>query len=87
MNVLSFRLSLWYLSGVFILIVIVLILICIIVFDGVSSFITALFSSGTTLPISCGGGDGYDDLLVVLNIKSGVCGLGGYGFSACSLFV
>ena len=86
MNVLSFRLSSWYSSGVFVLIVVTLILIYIIVFDGVSSLITALFSSGTTLLIPYNDSDGCDGLFVALDIKPSVYNLGGYGFNIYSLF-
>ena len=77
---------LWYSSGVFVLVVVILILIYAVVFDGVSSLIAALFSSDITLPVSYSGGSGgCDDLLVALNIKSGVCNLGDYSFNAYSL--
>ena len=80
-NVLSFRLSLWYSSGVFVLIVVILILIYIILFDGVSSLIIALFSFGMTLLVSYNNnsnGYDYNDLLIALNIKSGAYDLGSY---------
>ena len=85
-NVLNFRLFPWYSSGIFALIVVVLILIYIIVFDGVSSLITALFSSGTTLLVTYNNGDGgYDGPLVALNIKPGAYNLGSYGPGAYGL--
>ena len=88
MNALSFRLSLWYSSGVFALIVVILTLMYIIVFDGVFLFIITLFSSGTTLLIPCGsGGGGCDDLLIALNIKPDVYSLGGCGPSVYGLFI
>ena len=78
--------SSWYSSGVFVLIVVVLTLVCAVVSDGVFSFITALFSSDTTLlVIYGGGGGGCDGSSVVLDIKPGVCGLGGYGPGSCGL--
>ena len=71
----------------FALIVVVLISVYTVVSDGVSPFITALFSSGTTLLVTYngGGGGGYDGLPVVLSIKPGVCSLGNYGPDTCSL--
>ena len=89
MNALSFRLSLWYSSGVFILVVIILISVYAIVLDGVSSLITALFSSGMTLlvPYNNDGNDGYNDLPVVLNIKPGAYNLGGCGPNVYSLSI
>ena len=89
-NVLNFRLSLWYSSGVFALVVIILTSVYVIVLDGVSPLIAALFSSGITLlvPYNDGNGDcDYNGLSVALNIKPGVCGLDGYGFGAYSLFI
>ena len=83
MNVLSFRRSSWYLSGVFILIVIVLTLICIIVFNDVFSFITTLFSSVITLLISYN--NDYNGLPVALNIKPGVYNLDDHNPNAYSL--
>ena len=85
MNVLSFRLFLWYSSGVFALIIVILISVYAVVFDGVSSLIAALFSSDITLLILYGGDNNYNGLLVVLNIKPGVYSLGDYGPNACSL--
>ena len=79
--------SSWYSSGVFILIVVVLTSVYIIVSDGVSSLITALFSSGTTLLVSYGSSGGYNGLLIALGIKPGVYSLGGYGFSTYGLSV
>ena len=78
MNALSFRLSSWYSSGIFILIVVVLISVYTIVSDGVSPFITALLSSIITLLVSCGSGGDYDSLLIALGIKPGAYSLGGY---------
>ena len=78
MNVLSFRLFSWYSSGVFILIVIILILVYIIVFDGVSSLIIALFSSVITLPVFNSGKGDYNDLSVALGIKPGAYNLDNY---------
>ena len=69
----------------FVLVVVVLILVCAIIFDGVSSLIVTLFSSGTTLLIPYNSDVNYNGLLVVLGIKPGACGLGGCGFGACSL--
>ena len=85
-NALNFRLSPWYSSGIFALIVVVLILVYIIVFDGVSSLIITLFSSGTTLliPYSNNSND-YNGLLIALNIKPSVYNLGGYNPDAYSL--
>ena len=85
-NVLSFRLSPWYSSGVFILIVVVLTSVYTIVSDGVSSFIITLFSSGTTLLVPCGDdNNNYNGLLVTLNIKPGACSLGDYNPNTYSL--
>ena len=70
----------------FILIVVVLTSIYIIVFDGVSPLITALFSSSTTLLIPYNNNNsGYDGLPVALSIKPGACGLGDYGFGTYNL--
>ena len=87
MNVLSFRLSPWYSSGMFVLIVVVLISVYIIVSDGISSLIAALFSSGTTLliPYNNNSGGGYNGLLVALDIKPSACSLGGYSLSTYGL--
>ena len=86
-NVLSFRLFPWYSSGMFVLIVVVLTLIYIIVSDGISPFITTLFSSGTTLliPYNSNSDGGYDGLPVVLNIKPGAYNLDDYGSNTCGL--
>ena len=81
----SFRLSPWYSSGIFVLIIVVLTSILAVGVEGVSPLITTLFSSVITLSISYNNKDGYDGLLVVLNIKYGAYNLGGYGFSAYSL--
>ena len=66
----------------FVLVVVVLTLIYTIISDGVSFFIITLFSFGTTLSVSYNGNNGYNDLLIALGIKPGVCSLGGYGFDA-----
>ena len=87
MNVLSFRLFSWYSSGVFVLVVVVLTLIYVIVSDGVSSLIAALFSFVITLLIPYNDSDGYDDLLVALGIKPGVCSLGDYSPNVYNLFI
>ena len=50
-----------------------------------SFFITTLFLSLTRLPVSYN--NGYDDLLVVLDIKPGVYGLGGCGSGVYGLFI
>ena len=84
MYALSFRLSSWYSSGVFVLVVIILTLIYTVISDGVSPLIAALFSSGITLLISCNS-NGYDGLSVVLGIKPGTYNLGGCGSNAYSL--
>ena len=78
MNVLSFRLSSWYSSGVFVLVVVILTLIYAVVSDGVSPLITTLLSSTITLLVLYGDNNGYNDLLIVLGIKFGVYGFGGY---------
>ena len=85
MNVLSFRLSSWYSSGVFVLVVVILILVYIIVSDGVFPLIAALFSSVITLLVFYSNNGGYNGLLIVLNIKPNVYNLGNYGFNAYSL--
>ena len=86
MNALSFRLSSWYSSGVFVLIVIILTSVYTIVSDDVSPLTNTLFSSVTTLPIPDDSGDnGYDGLLVVLGIKPGAYNLGSYDFNAYNL--
>ena len=86
MNVLSFRLSPWYSSGMFVLTVVVLTSVYIIVFDGVSPLIAALFSSDTTLLVTySNNNDYYDGLPVALNIKPGAYNLGDYGFNAYNL--
>ena len=81
MNVLSFRLSPWYSSGVFALIVVVLTLIYTVVFDGVFSLIATLFSSDITLSIPYNNDNNYNDLLIVLSIKPGAYKLDDYNFS------
>ena len=86
MNVLSFRLFSWYSSGVFVLVVVVLTLIYAIVSDGVFFLIAALFSSGTTLLVLCGGNGGCDGLSIALGIKPGVYGFGGCGSGVCGFF-
>ena len=86
MNVLSFRLSSWYSSGVFILIVVILISVFIVGVEGVSPFIAALFSSVITLPVPYSDG-GYNGLLIVLGIKPGVYNLGGYNINIYSFSV
>ena len=68
------------------MVVIVLISIYIIVFNGVFFFIITLFSSVITLPVTYGGRS-YNGLLVVLGIKSGVCGLGGCDAGVYSFFI
>ena len=83
-NALSFRLSSWYLSGVFILVVIILILVCAVVSDGVSPLITTLFSSVITLLVPYNNG-GYNGLLVVLSIKPGAYNLDNYNTSIYNL--
>ena len=87
MNVLSFRLSPWYSSGIFILIVIVLTSVYIIAFNGVSFFINTLISFGTTLPIPYNDSNGYDGLLVILNIKPSAYNLGNYNPNTYSLSI
>ena len=62
----------------FILIVVILTSVCVIVSGGVSSLITALLSSIITLLIPYNNSDDYDGLSVALDIKPGVCSLGGY---------
>ena len=71
----------------FVLIVVILILVCAVVLNGVSSFITTLFSSGITLPVFYSDNGGYDGLSVALNIKPDVCNLDGYSFNIYSLFI
>ena len=78
MNALSFRLSPWYSSGVFTLIMIILISVLVVGVEGVSSLITALFSSVITLSVLYSGKGSYNDLLIALNIKPGACNLGNY---------
>ena len=68
----------------FVLVVVVLTSVCAVVFNGVSSFITTLFSSGITLLVPCGDG-GYNGLLVVLDIKPGAYNLDNYNPDACGL--
>ena len=80
MNTLSFFRFPWYLSGVFILVVVVLILVCITAFKGVSPLIIILSSFLMTLLVFY---NGYDGLSVVLSIKPGVCGLGSCGSGVC----
>ena len=87
MNALSFRLSSWYLSGVFTLIVIILTSIYIIVFDGVSPLIATLFSSVITLPIPYNSRNGYNDLLIALNIKSSAYNLNNYNSDIYNLSI
>ena len=79
MNVLSFRLSPWYSSGVFILTMVILISILAVGVEGVSPLITTLFSSVITLPVSYNNKGGYNGLLIVLDIKPGVYNLDGCG--------
>ena len=69
----------------FILVVVILTLVYIIVFDGVSPFITTLLSFVITLSVSYNDGDDCDGLLVALNIKPGVCDLDGYNPDAYNL--
>ena len=52
--------------------------------EGVSPLIIALFSSVITLLVICGNRD-YNGLPVALDIKPGVCGLGGYNAGAYGL--
>ena len=77
-NVLSFRLFLWYSSKIFVLIVVILTLIYVVIFDDVSSLIAALFSSDITLLIPYNNSNGYNGLPVALNIKPGAYNLGNY---------
>ena len=68
------------------MIVVVLTSVYVVVSDGISPLITALFSSDTTLLVPySGGGSGYNGLPVVLNIKPGVYNLGGYSPGAYNL--
>ena len=69
----------------FVLIVVILISVCVIVSNGVSPLIIALFSSVITLPVFCGSNGGCDGLSIVLDIKPGVCGFGDYGPGICNL--
>ena len=77
-NVLSFRLSSWYSSGVFVLIMVILISVLAVGVEGVSPLIITLFSSIITLPVSGSSKGGYNGLLIALNIKPGVCSLDNY---------
>ena len=79
----SFRQSPWYLSGIFILVVVILTLIFIIGVKDVSSFITTLPLFSIKLPVFYNGE--YNGLLIALGIKSGVGSLGGYNFNTYSL--
>ena len=86
MNALSFRLSPWYSSGVFALIVVILTSVYIIVFNGVFPLTAALFSSVITLPVSGdNNNNGYDGLLIALDIKPDACSLGGYSLNIYDL--
>ena len=85
MNALSFFRSLWYLSGAFILVVVVLTLIFVVGVKGAFFLIIALFLFSIRLSVFCGGG--YDSLLVVLGIKPGACGFDGCGTGVYGLFI
>ena len=66
MNILSFRQSPWYSSGVFILVVVVLTSVYIIALGSVSPFITTLSSSSIRLLVGCGdyrNGNNRNDLI------------------------
>ena len=87
MNVLNFRLSSWYSSGVFVLIMIILTSILVVGVEGVSSLIITLFSSVITLSIPYSDKGNYNDLLIVLNIKSGAYNLDNYSPNIYNLFI
>ena len=78
MNVLSFRRSPWYLSGVFILVVVVLTLVCV-TLGSVFFFITILSSSFIRLLVGYGGyrgGGGRDGLVFGVILGFGVAKVG-----------
>ena len=81
MNALSFRLSSWYSSGVFILTIVILTSILAVEVESVSPLIAILFSSVITLPVSYNNKNDYNGLLVVLNIKPGAYNLDSYNFN------
>ena len=83
MNILSFRRSSWYLSGVFTLFVVILILIFVIILVEISSFIITLSSSITKLLIPYN--NNYNDLLVALNIKPNAYNLDNYNINTYNL--
>ena len=71
----------------FTLIMVILISVLVVGIEGVSSFITTLFSPVITLSIPYSNKGGYDGLSVALGIKPGAYNLGGSNLSAYSLSI